>query len=80
MYEPIYLLPRYKIYNKNDTPIIDSIYSKLLALPLYPTMKEDIPYIYGYLNKSIKAELKLLGVKSRQYSVPKCNKKENINE
>jgi dTDP-4-amino-4,6-dideoxygalactose transaminase len=35
---PIYNIEKYKIYNKHDTPISETIYNKLLYLPMYPSV------------------------------------------
>ncbi len=39
-YKPTYLHPRYASLNKHDTPIADSIWKKIVLLPVYPDMKK----------------------------------------
>jgi len=49
-YRPIYLHPRYAIYDKQDTPIAQEVWTKILTLPVFPDMTDMEAY---YVVKSV---------------------------
>lgn len=40
-YKPLYLHPHYSKYNKNNTPVADSVWRQIVTLPLYPDMTDE---------------------------------------
>jgi len=55
-YKPLYLHKRYSEFNKNDTPMVDKVWTQLITLPLYPDLKishhnKIIRLIKAYLSK-----------------------------
>lgn len=43
-YKPIYLHPRYKQYDKMDTPVAEELYPRIITLPVYPDMFDTDVY------------------------------------
>jgi perosamine synthetase len=44
-YRPIYLHPRYAPYNKHNTPVTDSVWQKIITLPVLPDLT-DLEALY----------------------------------
>jgi dTDP-4-amino-4,6-dideoxygalactose transaminase len=57
-YPPIHRFKAFQQYsNKIDLPVLNSIESRLLTLPLYPSMSDaDVDFVVGALDKALKAQ------------------------
>ena len=50
--KPAYKQPAFKEYNLKKFPITDKIYSEILSIPIFPTLKNtEIKHITKILNK-----------------------------
>jgi perosamine synthetase len=64
IYPLVYYYPKYQTYNKNDTPIAESVSLNTLILPLYPSLrKEDVGYILKEIKHYIRDTLESLNQK-----------------
>jgi dTDP-4-amino-4,6-dideoxygalactose transaminase len=64
IYPLIYSNPKYMIYNKNNTPVAESLCLNSLIIPLYPSLRDcDIVYILRSIKKYIIDNQKTLNQK-----------------
>lgn len=68
IYPLLYSYPKYQIYNKNDTPVAESVCLNTLILPLYPSLrKEDVGYIISNIKHYIRDSLEEIKQNQKVY-------------